>query len=188
MTPGSAEASESSKFFEHGEAVLEESDHQARQASIRIRMPCCLMQAVSPSLLGAGLMDELKVSEPLAVWIPQLTSERLAPQIRARLPDAHARINSTMRGHVEELLRLFKGAAPALSDPADLVPCLPLGVYVQFRFRCRVDDIPKVLSGIQSTAVAGVPEFQWALASVLQCALEDFERYEAMRSGLLDCR
>ncbi|OPZ38218.1 MAG: hypothetical protein BWY99_01678 [Synergistetes bacterium ADurb.BinA166] len=183
-TPGSEEAAESSKFFEHGEAVLEESDYATRMASVRIRMPCCLMQAVTPSLLGGGLLDELKIMEPVAVWIPQLSDQRVSPAVRARLPDAHVRINSGMRAHVDELLKLFKGAASVVLDPADLVPCLPLGTYVQFRFRCRVDDVPKILEGVQSTAVAGVPEFQWALAMVLRCALEDFERHEARKALL----
>lgn len=181
-THGAADAAEQSKFFEYGEVSLVNCDYKTRQASINMCMPCSLFQAVTPSLLGGGLVDNLKVREPLAVWLPQLTSERISPLVRAQVPDAEVRINSVMRAHVDELLKLFQSATSVISDPSDLVPYLPLGIYICFRFRCRVDDIPKVLEGVDKTPVAGVHEFQWALAMVLKCVLEDFARFEAAMS------
>jgi hypothetical protein len=178
--PGAAEAAEQSRFFEYGEVLLTENDYKTRQAAVSVCMPCCLFQAVTPSLLGGGLVDGLKVREPLAVWLPQLTSERVSPLVRAQVPDAEIRINAVMKAHVDELLRLFQGASGVIVDPADLVPYLPLGTYVCFRFRCRIDDVPKVLEGVDRTPVTGVPEFQWALAMVLKCALEDHARHEAV--------
>jgi len=183
--PGAEEAAEQSRFFEYGEVLLTGSDYKTRQASVSVCMPCCLFQAVTPSLLGAGLIDGLKVREPIAVWLPKLSPERIAPHVRAQVPDAEVRINSVLKAHVDELLKLFTGAAAVVSDPADLVPHLPLGTYVCFRFRCRIDDVPKVLEGVEGTKVAGVPEFQWALAMVLKCAVEDFERWEAARAKSL---
>jgi len=183
--PGAAEAAEQSRFFEHGEVVLTESDFKTRQASVSICMPCCLFQAVTPSLLGGGLVDGLKVLEPLAVWLPRLSAERISPHVRAKVPDAEVRINSVMKAHVDDLLKLFAGAAAVAVDPSDLVPYLPLGTYVRFRFRCRLDDIPKVLEGVNGTPVAGVPEFQWALAMVLKCAVQDFERWETAQAKKL---
>lgn len=177
--PGAAEAAEQSKFFEYGEILLTESDFKTRQASISMCMPCCLFQAVTPSLLGGGLVDGLAVREPVAVWLPQLGPDRISPHIRAHVPDAEVRINSVLKSHVDELLKLFGGAAGVVADPADLVPYLPLGTYVRFRFRCRLDDVPKVLEGVNGTKVVGVPEFQWALAMVLKCAIEDFERWDS---------
>lgn len=176
--PGAAQAAEQSRFFEYGEISLAECDYKTRQASVNVCMPCSLFQAVTPSLLGSGLVDGLKVREPVAVWLPQLTAERIAPIVRARVPDAEVHINSVMKAHVDELLKLFQGASNVILDPSDLVPYLPLGTYVCFRFRCRVDDIPKALEGVDKTPVAGVHEFQWALAMVLKCALEDFARFE----------
>ena len=163
------------KFFEYGEVILAENDHKTRQACINICMPCYLLQAVTPVLLGNGLIDELKVREPVVVWLPQLSTDRINPSILQQVPDVNIRINSTIKNHVNELLKLFQGASSIISNPADLVPCLPLGVYVQFIYRCEIDNIPKLLEGIDKVKVPGVPEFMWSFAHVLKQTLNEFK-------------
>lgn len=167
---------DSSQFFEYGKVVLEDTDPVGRTASIAISMPNCLFQAITPSLLGAGFIDNFKVSEPLAVWIPQVTKERLS-FMGTQLDQADARINTAIAHQMSVVAQTFAKVSQLLTNPADLVPMLPLGTYVSLRFRCRIDDVPKVLFGIQETKVEGVHEFQWALACVLAQALMESERW-----------
>jgi hypothetical protein len=178
MTP---EPSESTKFFEFGEVTFEERDFPSRQAAIRICMPCCLFEAVTPSLLGAGVIDQYRVREPMAVWMPKFSTERMHPNAEQLLDNSLERLNMTLRATSENTLEIFRNLSYLVADPSDLVPLLPLGTYITFRLRCRIDDIPKVLFGVQNTPVNGVAEFQWALASVLACVLEDIQKWEASK-------
>ena len=170
--------SEECKFFEFGEVRLEENDFTSRQASIRICIPCCLFQAVTPSLLGVGLIDQFKLREPIAIWIPTFSQERMSPNANNFVDNALVRLNMLLKSKAEDVLKTFEGCAQLVLNPSDLIPILPLGVYVTLRFRCEIDKIPDVLIGIQNTPVDGIHEFQWALATVLTCVLDDFKRYD----------
>lgn len=169
------------KFFEYGEVSLEEHDFFTRQTSIRICMPCSLFQAVIPSLLGAGVIDQFKIREPMAIWIPNFSQEMLLPMADQSIDNILIRINMSLKAHAEEILQTFHTCAQLITNPSSLIPILPLGVYITIRFRCRIDDIPNVLIGIQKTPVDGIYEFQWALATVLARILEDFEKRDSMK-------
>ncbi len=171
---------DSARFFEHGKVVLEDIDPVGRMASIFMQMPNCLFQAVTPSLLGAGLVDNFRVAEPVATWLPQLTEARIS-FVGKQVDQCHVRINTAVSQQMESLLKTFVKISEYLLNPADMVPMLPLGVYVALRFRCRIDDVPKVLQGVQETPVEGVGEFQWALACVLAQAVIEAERLESRR-------
>src|ERR1700690_4251128 len=164
--------SDDCKFFEYGEVVLEEHDFSSRQASIRICMPCCLFQAVTPSLLGAGLIDQFKLRDPMAVWVPTFSKERMSSVAEGMIHNSLIRLNMSLKTRVEEVLRTFRICAQMVLNPSDLIPMLPLGTYVNLRFRCEIDKIPNVLIGIQNTPVDGIVEFQWALATVLTYVLD----------------
>ena len=172
------EPADSAKFFEYGEVVFEERDFPSRTAAIRICVPNCLFQAVTPALLGAGLIDQFTVRDPIAAWVPMFTDARMIPHASELVDNACAQMNATASMVATSALRAFHSMARLLNNPSDLVPILPLGVYVTLRFRCRIDDIPKVLFGIQGIPVDGVAEFQWALASVLACVLQDMRTWE----------
>jgi len=175
------EPSDFARFFEHGEVSFMERDFPRRQARLEVVLPCCLFQAITPSLLGAGFIDNLQIRQPVAVWMPQLTKSRLNA-LTMEVPDAAERMNKAVLERIDLILKTYEGLAHFVNDPTDIVPMLPLGTYIKFHFRCRIDDIMKVLEGVQNTPVAGVPEFQWALASVLHCVLQDIHAWEMAKS------
>lgn len=176
LTSNEVEASEDTRFFEYGEVRLEEVDHQHRQAVLECCMPNCLLQTLTPSLLGSGVIDSFRVREPHAVWLPKLGKERFNPTAASTIDSVDARVNQTIRERVEETMRVFQGVSQLVNNPADLVPILPMGVYVNYRYRCHIDKIPNVLYSIDTLLVfTGVPEFQWALASVLKQVLVENE-------------
>lgn len=172
------EAADEAKFFGCGQVVLLDRDFKTRQASMEVCMPNSLMQAVSPSLLSCGWLDAFRVKEPLAVWLPQLTAERMNG-LAAEHDMAHARANAALRQWAEEVLQVFRKVSQFLVDPSDVIAFLPMGTYVCFRYRCRIDDIPRLLEGVDRTPVVGVREFQWAMASVLAAVCLDFQAWEA---------
>jgi hypothetical protein len=171
------EPADDAKFFEYGYVVLQARDFKTRQASLEICIPNTLLQAVTPSLLGSGWLDKFRVRDPIAVWIPQLTPERF--NVAATGHDIpHTRANRALKQWTEEIIQVFQKVAQFLNDPSDIVPFLPMGTYVLIRFRCRVDDIPKILEGIDKTPVVGIDKFQWAMATVLATVCLDFQSYE----------
>ena len=172
-----SEPADDSKFFEYGEVSLDTCDRKTRTSAVRICIPCCLFQTISPHLLGGGWIDELKIRTPIAFWTPTITPERI--MAHARIPGTEMRINVAVRTAVESVGRLFVNLQDSLIDPADVVPMLPLGTYVTFLYRFRVDDSIKILEGIGSVNVVGVPEFQAAMAAVLTRVLTLFEKTSA---------
>lgn len=176
MVSDEVEASEDTKFFEYGEVRLEEVDHHHRQAVLECCLPNCLLQTLTPSLLGSGVIDSFRVREPHAVWLPKLGRERFNQTALTTIDSVEARVNQTVRERVEESMRVFQGVSQLVNNPADLIPMLPFGIYVNFRYRCYVDKIPNILCSIDMLlALTGVPEFQWALASVLKQVLTENE-------------
>ena len=161
------------RFFEHGRVSFDVHDFATETAAMDVTMPCCLFQAVIPQLLGAGYIDHPRIHQPLAIWMPQVTKERF--NALSDSPAAPGQVNVAVRGWLQQLLKIYEKLSVYLKDPADLIPMLPLGIYIEFKWRCRIKDILKVMEGIQNINVAGVPEFQIALASVLQFILVDLE-------------
>ena len=173
--------SDNCRFFEYGEVVLEEHDFVTRQASIQICIPCCLFQAVTPSLLGAGIIDQFKLRDPMAVWIPTFSKKRMSPVANEMIDNSLIRLNMSLKARAEEVLKTFRICAQMVLNPSDLIPILPLGTYVNLRFRCEIDKIPDVLIGVQNTPVDGVAEFQWALATVLTYVLDSFKNHNSQK-------
>lgn len=172
---------ESAKFFEHGRVELLETDVKSREARIRVCLPCCLFLAVTPSLLGAGLVDGFRLRHPVAVWIPKLTGDRFHPAVLDEVPLAAEKANAVLKQAVEKVLENFQDLLQIMPFPDDLIPTLPLGVYVEFEYRCRLDDMAKMLVGVGSTVHHGMDEFRYAVATVLNTALQDAERWESRR-------
>ncbi len=68
-----------------------------------------------------------------------------------------------------------------MPNPEDLAPTLPLGVYVEFEYRCKLDDLAHLMLGISGTPHHGIAELQFALANVLDTSLKDAERFASMK-------
>lgn len=173
--------SESTRFFEYGSVDLVDVDARARSACADVRMPFVVMQAATPALLGGGVVDGLSLCQPVSVWIPRLTGERMSPAASG-IPSAHERVNVYLRERASEAMKAFMDLAPYVSDPSDLIPFLPMGTYVTFRYRFRIDDALSVIEALEPHhGVAGIAEFQYALAGVLREAVLVVERSSVKR-------
>lgn len=169
---------DSSKFFEHGVVQLKETDFINRHALLHMCMPNCLFQAITPTLLGSGLIDDFKIKLPTAVWMPQLSDDRIRESFIKQVPELSNHVNTTIKQKIDELLRIFIDVSQVLQTASDIIPMLPLGTYVEFQYRCEIDNIAKILCLIEATPSPGVHEFRWALAEVLAYALSDLKGWE----------
>ncbi len=171
------EPSDNAKFFEHGCVSIENRDFQNRLVCLRVCMPCCLFQAITPSLLGQGFIDKLSIRSPVSIWLPRLTKERLN-SLGGQIDSIDHHVNLLLKQKAEETLKLFQEISQILNDPSDIIPIVPMGVYIEFQYRCKIDNMLELLASVEKTPVVGVYEFQWALASVLHCILEDLNRWD----------
>jgi hypothetical protein len=162
-----------SKFFEFGEVSLVAFDETKRQAAILITIPCCLMQTITPALLGGGHIDQYELRNPVAVWIPSVDLDRYKSELIEQHPQISDQVGKLVKDKIEDILKTFKEISVALNDPSDFIPILPMGIYVKFRLRCDIDEMAKVLLNLENTMVAGVPEFRFALAEILAEILAD---------------
>lgn len=160
------------RFFERGAVVVVSCDGVSRQAAFQVTLPASLVQTVTPALLGAGVIDQYVLSNPVSAWIPTLGHDRFK-DVGPGVPEY---INMAVKEKVLEVLTLFNGLAQVVRDPSDLIPMLPLGTYVTFRVRCVVDKLAVALEELESAPVAGVVEFRYALAGALTEVLEEFSR------------
>jgi hypothetical protein len=156
-----------SKFFKHGEVAVTAYDTDSRAAALQTCMPCWLMQTVTPIILGYGLIDKFKVHVPLAIWLPKLPSERFLDEYTSQLSDLPSVVSSQESKIVKNVLETFVSLSRVVKDPTDLVPMLPLGIYVDFQYRMKIDDMPVVLSKLNELPIAGVQEYAYAMAEVL---------------------
>lgn len=162
-----------SKFLQYGLVRCDLFDAPSRQAILHLCIPCYLLQVATPVLLGAGLLDNPKIRQPLAIWVPKFRDERLTPP--ARLDSGiGSRTTSLVHEWVERYAQFFVQISAMFMDPTDLVPILPLGTYVEAQYRCSIDSIPELLEKLQAIEIVGIPEFQFALAEVLHRVLTRF--------------
>ena len=161
-----------SSFFEYGEISYINFDESTRQAAIKMCMPACLMQTITPALLGAGHIDQYELRNPVATWMPDLNEDYYKPEILKQFPNLGREVNSTVKNKLEEVLKLFQELSQTTVSPSDFIPILPMGTYVKFRLRCQIDEMAKVLLELENTPVAGVAEFRFALAEILADILD----------------
>lgn len=153
------------RFFQHGEVSLLEDDQASGQAVLSVVLPACVMQAVTPQLLAAGLIDAYEVRRPLAAWVPTVDDSGF----RSDDPSVCSSVNAGLRAAARASMEAYAAAEPSLRFPGDALPVLPLGVYVRFRLRCSVDALTVAVDGMQRTA--GVAELRHAFARVISVLL-----------------
>jgi hypothetical protein len=153
------------RFFQHGEVSVLEEDRGSGQAVLSVVLPACVMQAVTPQLLAAGLVDSYEVRRPLAAWVPTVEDSGF----RSDDPTVCSFVNAGLRAAARASLEAFAAAEPSLRFPGDALPILPMGTYVRFRIRCSVDALTVAVEGMGRSA--GVSELKHAFARVVSVLL-----------------
>lgn len=155
-----------SKFFEHGFFRLDLEDERTGEGQFKICLPCSLFLSVVPVLLGQGLISGFELRNPVSVWSPKITKDRLVPHFQdiAFLDD---RINRAVEETCKKSAEVFSNAASLLQFPDDLIASLPLGVYVELTYRCRIDNLGYVLMGMEENPHTAIGYFRYAVGDVL---------------------
>lgn len=161
------------RFFGHGRLDVTCADRCTRQVAINICMPCYTLQTCTPVLLGFGLMDRLTVHQPVTAWMLFPDADGYPSHIIEKSPDLPDLIRKSVESKIKDILDAYVHLTKVMEDPSLALMMLPLGVYVEFRYRCEMDDIASMLVGLAEIKVAGVPEFQFAMAQTLAEILQD---------------
>jgi hypothetical protein len=158
------------RFFSHGEVSVLEEDRASGQVVLSVVLPACVMQAVTPQLLGAGLIDSYELRRPLAAWVPTVEDSGFSTDD----PTVCSSVNAGLHAAARASLEAFTAASSSLRFPADALPVLPLGTYVRFRMRCSVDALAVAVGAMQRAA--GVAELKHAFARVVAALLVHWGR------------
>lgn len=158
------------RFFSHGEVSVIEEDRASGQVVLSVVLPACVMQAVTPQLLGAGLIDSYELRRPLAAWVPTIEDSGFSTDD----PTVCSSVNAGLHAAARAALEAFTAAGASLLFPADALPVLPLGTYVRFRMRCSVDALVPAVRAMQRSA--GVAELKHAFARVAAALLVHWGR------------
>jgi len=171
-------------FFEYGKVELLDRDFRSREAQLYICMPCCLFLAVTPSFLGSGFVDNFRLREPIAVWVPSLTNDRFVPNVMNHVPLIAEKSNAALKQTTNKVVQNYIDLSQFMLYPGDIISTLPLGVYIEFSYRCKIDSLASILLGIEQTPHHGVSELRYAIARVLNTAIMDIERWENNRKSI----
>jgi hypothetical protein len=163
------------QFLQHGKIELILEDQNARQVELRIIMPACVMQAVTPLLLESGLIHEYKMVSPLMAWIPTIAREGFKEDIIQNQSELDSGVNKIAINLAHQILEFFCEASAILKFPTDLVPLLPMGTYIEFQYRCSIDKLAITLEKISESNIAGIPEFRYAMAGILVSILKRWD-------------
>lgn len=158
-------------LFEYGSITIVSHDKTERQVALKICMPCCVMQAVLPVASGHGIVNNYSIRNPIAIWMPTLSQDRFNPAFINQHPSLHNITNNEVKKILSTVLSTFTDISKIVNVPTDLTAMLPLGTYVIFQFRAKVDNIGKILMELDNVELPGVAEFRFTLAAALARAL-----------------
>lgn len=144
-------------------------DPEFRKASFDIYVPACILQAASPMLLKHGLISNYELSNLLAVWIPSLGKDRFKEFVDESNVNL---LNTKIQDEMNNVLHSFIALSKVLENPNDIIPMLPLGIYVKFRYSFSIDDFPYLLIDLKENQITGIPELNFSLAECFHFVLE----------------
>jgi len=163
------------RILKHGLIDLDLVDDTKRMISIRFVVPCILMQSVAANLFKYGSVNNLCIAHPLVCWMPTINRGGL----RDPLTPDHVinEINATLQSESFRLAKIYEALTKHINDPRDLIPMLPLGVYVDFKYLMGYDEALPFIESLEDIQVSGVSEIQWGVASIIQEVVGGFTIY-----------
>lgn len=155
------------KLFENGAVEAVCHDSSTRQCAVKIRAPLCVAQSAFAIMLGHGFIDDLRISNPLSVWVPCLPSERFKEEALREVPNLSDRVTSIVQARAVEMLQLFSELLCVLKNPDDVSMILPVGTYVDLQFRSTYEGLASVVEKLEPVCHHGTAELRYAMAEVL---------------------
>jgi hypothetical protein len=154
------------KLFEHGSISIVGQDDEKREVALVICMPCCVLQAIFPTISGNSIINNYSIKNPVSIWVPTLSPDKFNSSVFSHRGFPQ-NINEKLRVTVQGALDTFLEIANFINNPVEILSILPLGTYVIFQLRLKIDDLAKILMDLENVELPGVPDFRYALASVL---------------------
>jgi hypothetical protein len=137
------------KFFDQAEISAFKIDKQNRSAIFSFHVPLFLAHASFPVLLSSGSIETFSLPNPISSFIPKIENSSAGKNLETRI-----------RKNVQEALSIF------LESKIDMTPVLPVGVYVDFLYKCQVDKLIRSISFWEIKENLYELEFKQALTKV----------------------
>lgn len=150
-----------SKFFQSGSVLVECVSDGA--VMLAITAPLFLLHAVSPIILGEGIVGGPRLHSPLSAWVPRIDSSKFLPGFVGMSDRAAAALEANALAS----LNLFNDVHSMLSDPDAALLVLPLGVYVDFSIRAKLEGAVSMAAAIGRVKTIGTAELSFAIAEAL---------------------
>lgn len=167
------------RFLQHGKLDLEAIDVETRQVSIKVCIPFCVLQSLTPLMAHNGLMDKLVVQNPINVWSPVISKSDIKDNIELN-ETGLIYANKSIQENIKSMISLFADVIQLVKSPDMILPLLPIGVYVEFRYRSDVDRLASLVLSLED--VPNMTQIQIAFTSVMVYSLYKFELMTASKS------
>lgn len=168
------------KFYGQGSIDVKSHDFVGRSANLFFTIPCVIFQSFTDCFIKHGVVKNLRIATPFAVWIPPVKRPRIKPEFDS-IPDAENQINSAIRMSVENTLATLNAVKGYLTNEDDIIPLLPLGTYINFDYKISVDNCINLMEDINNSGVSNTFELRIAIAEALNSVLSDFATLEINR-------
>jgi hypothetical protein len=131
------------RLFGSGKISVENYDKFNDKMILSVTIPLIILHGSIDTLLKNVTVIDYKIDESICAWIPRIDESRVRTEGRAAISNE---VNLKVQDLVIQVLSLFKECSK-YCYPADLVPMLPLGIYVNFKILGKVEDIKTEQNG-----------------------------------------
>lgn len=167
--------------YEYGYVELVGSDIKTGLLAVRTCCPFILLQSITDVLVSSGNLSDIRIRDPLAIWIPKLGMARFKSEV-ASIPNVNEVVYTALREEALKLANLYVHLGTYVCDPTDLINLLPLGTYVTFDYNIHIDVVLPMMERLNKITVEGVSDLVWAYSGVLRSVLIDFERVRTIET------
>lgn len=162
-----------SNFLQNGHIDLIGADTLSRKAIYNINIPYILLVHALPSLSRYGSVNSIAISDELLVWQQEIKTEHIKPEYLKLQPGLSSVVWSELKTKIESFMAYYVSICHILKNPSIVSNFLPIGIYINMKYVCSVDQLPLVLEELQRFIhIDGIAEFQHALCEALVTALK----------------
>lgn len=149
------------KFFDQAEISAVKTDISSRSVIFSFHVPLFLTHASFPTLLSSGSIESFSLSNPISSFIPEIKDNSPVGK----------NLDARIRKNAQEALSLFIES----KSKHDLTPILPVGVYVDFLYKCQIDKLVRSIAIWEVKENSYEHEFKWGLAKISHDLIIEFD-------------
>lgn len=153
--------------FKHGYINSKINDSDDSISVLSFRLPFYISYNIIPSLIGYGIIDDCKISDPFSVWVPEITGTDIN-QVYANVPEIDRSINNYLRNNISNSIKVFSDLRDILINPSLAVFILPMGTYIDFDYRIKNANVLRLIKSTENLPVIGIDDIRSRISEILK--------------------